>query len=66
VGVKKKGSGGFPIEFLCSQIYNFWGFLITADEQQRPANEVRAKKNQRALDFRVEVNTCVIFPFSLR
>jgi len=44
VGAEKKGSGAFPIEFLCSRIYYFWGLLITADEQQRPANEPRMKK----------------------
>jgi len=41
---EKKGSGGFPIVFLCSQIYNFWGLLITIDERQRIVNEVRMKK----------------------
>ena len=25
--------------FLCSRIYNFWGSLISGDEQQRPVNE---------------------------
>ena len=30
--------------FLCSQIYNFWGLLITADERQRPANKARMGK----------------------
>jgi len=49
-GGGEKGSGGFPIEFLCTQIYNFWGLMITADEQQRPANEARMKKwHARAL-----------------
>ena len=31
-GRRKKGSGGSPIHFLCSQIYNFWGSLISCDE----------------------------------
>ena len=44
VGAEKKGSGGN----LCSQIYNFWGLLITADEQQRPANEARMEKRRRS------------------
>ena len=39
VGAEKKGSGGSPIHFLCSWIYNFWGSLISGDEQQRPVNE---------------------------
>ena len=38
-GRRKKGSGGSPIHFLCSRIYNFWGSLISGDEQQRPVNE---------------------------
>ena len=46
VGAEKKRYGGSPIEFLCSQIYNFWGSLITADEQQRPANEARMEKQR--------------------
>ena len=32
VGAEKKGSGGSPIHFLCSRIYNFWGSLISGDE----------------------------------
>ena len=32
VGAEKKGSGGSPIPFLCSQIYKFWGSLISGDE----------------------------------
>jgi len=44
VRAEKKWSGGYPKEFLCSQIYDFWGLLITADEQQRPANEARIGK----------------------
>ena len=35
---EKKGSGGSPIHFLCSRIYNFWGSLISGDEQQRLVN----------------------------
>ena len=31
-GPRKKGSGGSPIHFLCSRIYNFWGSLISGDE----------------------------------
>ena len=38
-GEEKKGSGGSPIHFLCSRIYNFWGSLISGDEQQRPVNK---------------------------
>ena len=49
VGVEEKRSGGFPIVFLFSQIYNFWGLLITADEQQRLANEVKVQKTACAL-----------------
>jgi len=46
-GGEKKGSGGSPIVFLCSQIYNFWGLLITTDEWQRPANEAIMKNSVR-------------------
>jgi len=42
--VEKKGSGGSPIQFLCSGIYDFWGLLITVDEQQGPANKERIGK----------------------
>ena len=38
-GGGEKRSGGSPIHFLCSRIYNFWGSLISGDEQQRPVNE---------------------------
>ena len=31
VGAEEKGSGGSPIHFLCSRIYNFWGSLISGD-----------------------------------
>ena len=33
-GGEKKGSGGSPMVFLCSQIYNFWGLLIGGQLQQ--------------------------------
>jgi len=46
VGAEKKGFGGLSIVFLCSQIYNFWGLLITIDERQRPANEARMGKRR--------------------
>jgi len=56
VGAEKKGSGESPIEFLCSQTYNFWGLSIAIDEWHRPANEVRSGCTC-PLDFRVtEVN----------
>jgi len=42
---RKKRSGGSPLEFLCSGIYNF-GKLIAADEQQKPTNGARMGKRR--------------------
>ena len=32
VGVEKKGLVNLPIEFLCSQIHNFWGSLMNSKD----------------------------------
>jgi len=66
VGAEKKGSGGFPIVFLCSRIYNFWGSLITIDEWQRPANKARMEKRHAlASTLKSKGNVQAIFSFLL-
>jgi len=61
-GRRKKESGGFPIAFLCSRIYNFWGLLMNSKGLLTSKNE--KKRCARALWISELKRTCAVFPLA--
>ena len=61
-GQRKIGSGGSPIHFLCSWIYNFWGSFISGDESQRPVNEATIGNKVHTQGCSLAKQTCAVFP----